>query len=190
MLGLVSVHVVSPTLSHFPLFIILSHHHRISIGSSIKSKCFTTASPYKIFGNHTNQNPTYSKDNTTTLNFSSTGSNPTIQTLLTTTINFDPTELFFSTPPTSPQTFFDTLDDLPPTTTNPPPPRPSFDSIERLANEPTPIPAMEPPLPPNPTMKPSLPPLPPQILTSPKSSFKLLATSAIRTKQSFPFANP
>ncbi|GKD18754.1 hypothetical protein Tco_1207912 [Tanacetum coccineum] len=72
-------------------------------------------------------------------------------------INLDPTKLLFSTPPTSLQTLFDTLEDLPPTKTNPPPPRPSFDSIERLANEPLPIPAMELPL----------PPLPPQLPTSP-----------------------
>ncbi|GKG20888.1 hypothetical protein Tco_0380689, partial [Tanacetum coccineum] len=60
-----------------------------------------------------------------------------------------------STPPTSPQTLFDTLEDLLPTTTNPPPPRQSYDFIEHLANEPPPIPAMEPPL----------SPLPPQLLT-------------------------
>nr|GEV52743.1 hypothetical protein [Tanacetum cinerariifolium] len=63
-------------------------------------------------------------------------------------INLDPTKLLFSTPPTSPQTLFVTLEDLPPTTTNPPPPRPSFDSIECLANEPPPITNMEPSLPP------------------------------------------
>ncbi|GJY82245.1 hypothetical protein Tco_0495621 [Tanacetum coccineum] len=82
-------------------------------------------------------------------------------------INLDPTEILFSTPPTSPQTIFDTLEDPPPTTTNPPPPRQSFDSIERLANEPLPIPAMEPPLPLIPTMEPPLLPLPPQLLTFP-----------------------
>nr|GFC62315.1 hypothetical protein [Tanacetum cinerariifolium] len=78
-------------------------------------------------------------------------------------ISLDPIELLFSTPLTSPQTLFDTLEDLPPTTTNPPPPRPSFDSIERLANDPSPILAIEPPLPPISTMEPSLPPLPPQL---------------------------
>ncbi|GJV94896.1 hypothetical protein Tco_1546473 [Tanacetum coccineum] len=67
-------------------------------------------------------------------------------------------ELIFSTPPTSPHPFFDSLEDLPPRTTNPPPPRPSFDTIERLANQPPPLPAMEPPLPPLP---PQLPPLGP-----------------------------
>ncbi|GJZ09293.1 hypothetical protein Tco_0543576 [Tanacetum coccineum] len=72
-------------------------------------------------------------------------------------INLDPTKLLFSTPPTSPQTLFDTLEDLLPTTTNPPPPRQSYDFIEHLANEPPPIPAMEPPL----------SPLPPQLLTFP-----------------------
>nr|GEX14774.1 hypothetical protein [Tanacetum cinerariifolium] len=61
-------------------------------------------------------------------------------------INIDPIKLLFSTPPTSHQALFDTLDDLPPTTTNPPPPKPSFYSIERLANKPPPLPAMEPPL--------------------------------------------
>ncbi|GKC64661.1 hypothetical protein Tco_1097259 [Tanacetum coccineum] len=39
-------------------------------------------------------------------------------------INIDPIKLLFSTPLTSPQALFDTLEDLPPTTTNPPPPRP------------------------------------------------------------------
>ncbi|GKE67518.1 hypothetical protein Tco_1521679 [Tanacetum coccineum] len=63
-------------------------------------------------------------------------------------INLDPVELIFSTPPTSPHPFFDSLEDLPPKTTNPPPPQPSFDTIERLANQPPPLPAMEPPLPP------------------------------------------
>nr|GEU54227.1 transposon protein, putative, CACTA, En/Spm sub-class [Tanacetum cinerariifolium] len=51
----------------------------------------------------------------------------------------------------------ETIIDLPPKTTNPSPPRPSFDSIERLANEPPPLP----------TMKPPLPPLPPQLHTFP-----------------------
>ncbi|GKA60201.1 hypothetical protein Tco_0759608 [Tanacetum coccineum] len=69
-------------------------------------------------------------------------------------INLDPTKLLFSTPPTSPQTLFDIVEDLPPTTTNPPPPRPLFDSIKSLANEPPPIPAIEPPLPPILTMEP------------------------------------
>nr|GEV75424.1 retrovirus-related Pol polyprotein from transposon TNT 1-94 [Tanacetum cinerariifolium] len=74
-------------------------------------------------------------------------------------INIDPIKLLFSTPPTSPEALFDTLEDLSPTTTNPPPPRPSFDSIERLTNEPPPLLAMEPPL----------PPLPLQLLTFPQN---------------------
>ncbi|GJS38257.1 hypothetical protein Tco_0563300 [Tanacetum coccineum] len=49
-------------------------------------------------------------------------------------INLDPVEIIFLTPPTSPHSFFDSLEDLPPRTTNPLPPRPSFESIERLAN--------------------------------------------------------
>ncbi|GJZ66157.1 reverse transcriptase domain-containing protein [Tanacetum coccineum] len=44
-------------------------------------------------------------------------------------INLDLVELIFSTPPTSPHAFFDSLKDLPPRTINPPPPRPSFKSI-------------------------------------------------------------
>nr|GEX05527.1 hypothetical protein [Tanacetum cinerariifolium] len=68
-------------------------------------------------------------------------------------INLDPGELIFSTPPTSPHPFFDSLEDIPLRTINLPPPRPSFDTIERLANQPPPLPAMEPPL----------PPLPPQL---------------------------
>ncbi|GJT33758.1 hypothetical protein Tco_0756286 [Tanacetum coccineum] len=70
-------------------------------------------------------------------------------------INLKPVELIFSTPPTSPHPFFDSLEDLQPRTTNLPPPRPSFDSIEHLANQPPPLPkVMEPPF--------SL--LPPQLL--------------------------
>ncbi|GJT13646.1 reverse transcriptase domain-containing protein, partial [Tanacetum coccineum] len=75
-------------------------------------------------------------------------------------INLDPVELIFSTPPTSPHTLFDSLKDLPPKTNNPPLPRPSFESIERLVNQPPPLPAMEPLLLP---FTPQLPPLPPQL---------------------------
>ncbi|GKB91011.1 hypothetical protein Tco_0963283 [Tanacetum coccineum] len=75
-------------------------------------------------------------------------------------INIDPIELLFSTPPTSPQAHLDTLEDLPPTTTNPPPPRPSFDSIEHMANEPPPLPNMELPLPSLPPQFPTSPPPP------------------------------
>ncbi|GKA82502.1 hypothetical protein Tco_0789250 [Tanacetum coccineum] len=86
-------------------------------------------------------------------------------------INLDPVELIFLTPTTSPHAFFDSLKDLPPRTTNPPPPRPSFESIERLANQSPPLPAMKPPLPPFP---PQLPPLPPQILPlGPNNPFML-----------------
>ncbi|GJR61555.1 hypothetical protein Tco_1503717 [Tanacetum coccineum] len=73
-------------------------------------------------------------------------------------INLDLVELIFSTPPTSSHPFFDSLEDLSLRTTNPPPPRPSFDSIKHLANQPPSLPAMEPPLPPLP---PQLPPLGP-----------------------------
>ncbi|GJU25847.1 hypothetical protein Tco_1164468 [Tanacetum coccineum] len=73
------------------------------------------------------------------------------------TISLDPVELLFSTPPTSPQALFDSLEDLPPRTTNPPLPRPSFKSIKHLANEPPSLLAMERPLPPLP---PTLPPPP------------------------------
>ncbi|GKA97899.1 copia protein [Tanacetum coccineum] len=80
-------------------------------------------------------------------------------------INLDPVELIFSTPTTSPYPLFDTLEDLPPRTTNPPPPRPSFESIKRLANQLPPLPAMEPPL----------PPLPPQLLPlRPSNPFPML----------------
>ncbi|GKB86545.1 hypothetical protein Tco_0958817 [Tanacetum coccineum] len=95
------------------------------------------------------------------------------------TLSLDPVELLFSTPLTSPQAFFDHIEDLPPRTTNPPPPRPSFESIEHLANEPLPLPAMEPLLPPLPltvpplpsTLPPTLPPLPP---LGPNNPFPLL----------------
>ncbi|GJW64452.1 hypothetical protein Tco_0116336 [Tanacetum coccineum] len=73
-------------------------------------------------------------------------------------IILDPVELIFSTPPTSSHPFFDSLEDLPKRTTNRPLPRPSFESIECLANQPPPLPVMESPLPPLP---PQLPPLGP-----------------------------
>ncbi|GKB17680.1 hypothetical protein Tco_0851603 [Tanacetum coccineum] len=95
------------------------------------------------------------------------------------TLSLDPVELLFSTPPTSPQAFFDYLEDIPPRTLNPPPPRPSFESIERLANEPPPLPAMEPlllPLPPTvpppPLTLPST--LPPLLPLGPNNPFPLL----------------
>ncbi|GKC76732.1 hypothetical protein Tco_1127506 [Tanacetum coccineum] len=62
-------------------------------------------------------------------------------------INLEPKELIFSTPPTSPHSFFDSLEYLPPWITNPPPPQPPFEIIEHLANQPPPLPVMEPPLP-------------------------------------------
>ncbi|GKC82069.1 hypothetical protein Tco_1137786 [Tanacetum coccineum] len=86
------------------------------------------------------------------------------------TINLDPVKLLFSTPPTSPYTFFDSLEDLPPRTMNPLPPKPSFKSIECLANLPLPLLAMEPPLPPLPPQLLSLPP-PPLTLPPPPSNF-------------------
>ncbi|GJR92236.1 hypothetical protein Tco_0264410 [Tanacetum coccineum] len=76
-------------------------------------------------------------------------------------INLDPIELLCSTPPSSPQTFFDSLEDLSPKTTNPLPPRPSFDFIERLDNGPPPLLAMEPPLLPLSPKLPTFPPNPP-----------------------------
>ncbi|GJQ92615.1 hypothetical protein Tco_0003754, partial [Tanacetum coccineum] len=87
-------------------------------------------------------------------------------------INLDPVKLIFSTPPTSPHAFFDSLEDLPPRTTNPPPPRPSFESIKHLANQPPPLPAMEPPLL---LLPPQLLPLPPQLPSlGPNNPFPML----------------
>ncbi|GKD46256.1 hypothetical protein Tco_1270901 [Tanacetum coccineum] len=87
-------------------------------------------------------------------------------------INLDPIELLFSTPPTSPQAFLNSLEDLPPATTNPPPPRPSFDTIERLANEPPPIPPIDSSIPsPTPDMEPPIPPFPPQCSPNLPSNF-------------------
>ncbi|GKC30935.1 hypothetical protein Tco_1038229, partial [Tanacetum coccineum] len=77
------------------------------------------------------------------------------------TINLDPVKLLFLILPTSPHTFFDSLEDLPPRTTDPSPPRPSFESIEHLANQPLPLLAIEPSLLPLPPQLPSLPPPPP-----------------------------
>ncbi|GJU29718.1 hypothetical protein Tco_1173307, partial [Tanacetum coccineum] len=62
-------------------------------------------------------------------------------------INLDPVELIYSTPPTSPHPFFDSLEDLPPRTTNPTPLQSSFDTIKHLVNQPSPLSAMEPHLP-------------------------------------------
>ncbi|GKA00117.1 hypothetical protein Tco_0672667 [Tanacetum coccineum] len=91
------------------------------------------------------------------------------------TINLNPIELLFYTPPTSPQAFLDSLEDLPPATTNPPPPRPSFDTIEHLANEPPPIPPIDSSIPsPTPDMEPSIPPFPPQCSPDLPSNFPLL----------------
>ncbi|GJU79529.1 copia protein [Tanacetum coccineum] len=74
-------------------------------------------------------------------------------------INVDPIELLFSTPPTSPQAFLDSLKELPPLTTYPLSPRPSFDTIELMANNPPPIPPIELTFPsPTMDMEPSLPP--------------------------------
>ncbi|GJS49164.1 hypothetical protein Tco_0599285 [Tanacetum coccineum] len=78
-------------------------------------------------------------------------------------INLDPIELLFFTLPTSPQAFLDSLKDLPPATTNPPLPRPSFDTIEGIANEPPPIPPIDLSIPsPTPDMEPPILPFPPQ----------------------------
>ncbi|GJX15891.1 hypothetical protein Tco_0216723 [Tanacetum coccineum] len=55
-------------------------------------------------------------------------------------INIEPVELIFSTPPTSPHPFFDSLEYLPPRAVNPPPPQPTFDTIERLASQPPLVP--------------------------------------------------
>ncbi|GJR13724.1 hypothetical protein Tco_0796376 [Tanacetum coccineum] len=53
------------------------------------------------------------------------------------TISLEPVELIFSTPPTSPHPFFDSLEDLSPRTANP---QPTFDSIKRLASQPPLVP--------------------------------------------------
>ncbi|GKD61530.1 hypothetical protein Tco_1299039 [Tanacetum coccineum] len=77
-------------------------------------------------------------------------------------INLEPIELLFSTPPTSPQAFLGSLEDLLPATTNHPPHRLSFDTIERLANEPPPIPPIDLSFPsPTPDMEPPILPFPP-----------------------------
>ncbi|GJX36944.1 hypothetical protein Tco_0250247 [Tanacetum coccineum] len=79
-------------------------------------------------------------------------------------INLDPIELLFSTPPSS-SSFFDLLNDLPPSTTNPSHPRPSLATIERLANKPPPILPMNSTfLSPTLELEPTLPPLPPQYI--------------------------
>nr|GFC11087.1 hypothetical protein [Tanacetum cinerariifolium] len=65
--------------------------------------------------------------------------------------NVKKSKFIFSAQEAVPHSFFNSLEDLPPRTTNHPPPQPSFDSIERLANQPSPLPEV---------MEPSFPPLP------------------------------
>ncbi|GKC62942.1 hypothetical protein Tco_1095540 [Tanacetum coccineum] len=75
------------------------------------------------------------------------------------TTNLEPIEHIFSTSPTSPRPYFNSLEDLPPMTTNPPSPQPTFESIKPIANQPPPIldiMDMEPPLP---LFPPHIPPL-------------------------------
>ncbi|GJV59900.1 hypothetical protein Tco_1466000 [Tanacetum coccineum] len=87
------------------------------------------------------------------------------------TINLDPIELLFATPPSSPS-LLDVLGDLPLSTTNPSHHRPSFATIERMANEPPLIPPMNSSFPlPTPELEPTPPPLPPQCLPSPPPQF-------------------
>nr|GEV00308.1 hypothetical protein [Tanacetum cinerariifolium]GEV72647.1 hypothetical protein [Tanacetum cinerariifolium] len=57
-----------------------------------------------------------------------------------------------------PYPFFDSLEELPPQTNNLPPPRPSFDTIECLANQPLPLPSIEPSRRPLPSQLPPLGP--------------------------------
>ncbi|GJY85335.1 hypothetical protein Tco_0499361 [Tanacetum coccineum] len=100
------------------------------------------------------------------------------------TINLDPIELLFSNLPSS-LSFLDLLGDLPPSTTNPSPPRPSFATIERLANEPPPIPPMDSTFPsPTPELEPTLPHLPPQCLPNPPS--QLLPLPPLGPNNPFP----
>nr|GFA73986.1 hypothetical protein [Tanacetum cinerariifolium] len=61
-----------------------------------------------------------------------------------------PCELIFTTPPTSPHLYLNTLEELPPRSTNPPP-LPTFESIERLVS-------YSPPLSDRMDVEPSLPP--------------------------------
>ncbi|GJX74641.1 hypothetical protein Tco_0313236 [Tanacetum coccineum] len=82
-------------------------------------------------------------------------------------INLDLVEHLFTTPLSSPS-LLDMLGDLPPSTMNPSPHRPSFATIERMANEPPPIPPMNSTFPsPTPKLEPTPPPLPPQCLPPP-----------------------
>nr|GEZ09143.1 hypothetical protein [Tanacetum cinerariifolium] len=98
-------------------------------------------------------------------------------------INLDPIELLFSTPPTFPQAFLDSLGEVPPLTTNPPPPRPSFDTTERMANEPPPIPPIESNLPSHTSV--TKPPLPLQL--SPNLPSINPPLSPLGPNNSFPF---
>nr|GEU46542.1 retrovirus-related Pol polyprotein from transposon TNT 1-94 [Tanacetum cinerariifolium] len=99
------------------------------------------------------------------------------------TINLDPIKLLFSTPPTSHQAFLDSHKDLPPATTNPLPPHPSFDTIEHLANEPSPIDSSFPS--PTPDMKPTIPPFLPPINDAPTEQAPAIAPSTRTDDQIF-----
>ncbi|GJZ39226.1 hypothetical protein Tco_0585789 [Tanacetum coccineum] len=99
----------------------------------------------------------HSEGNANSFNLTTSDTYSTIQEIITIAINIEPVEIIFSTPPTSPHPFFDSLKDLPLRTTDPPPTQPTFDSIECLAIQPPSKPkVME--------MEPPLPPLPPHLL--------------------------
>nr|GEV38759.1 hypothetical protein [Tanacetum cinerariifolium] len=100
-------------------------------------------------------------------------------------INLDPIELLFSTPPTSPQAFLDSIGELPPSITNPLQPRPSFDTIEHMANEPPPVPPVESTFP-SPTSIMEAP-LPPQL--SPNLPSINPPLSPLRPNNPFPMLN-
>ncbi|GJX30352.1 hypothetical protein Tco_0238431 [Tanacetum coccineum] len=122
--------------------------YRLSIGSTVNSYKVTTNLPFistKILPGSSLEHPKTTPPPLTSPH--SALSQPSKQNSPL-AINLEPVELIFSTPPTSPHPFFDSLEDLPPRTINPPPLQPSFNSIERLANQPPPLPeVMEPPLP-------------------------------------------
>nr|GEU96126.1 hypothetical protein [Tanacetum cinerariifolium] len=148
----ISVHpCFFPTLDHCPLFIMIFHHptdYQSTPPSTLNAS--PSLSPYNISRNLTKQILLTLKSTPPPLTSLPPAPIQPSKHSLPLAINLDPTKLLFFTPPTSPQTLFDTLEDVPPTTTNLPPPRLSFESIKHLANEPPPILAIKPPLPPLP----------------------------------------
>nr|GEU46113.1 retrovirus-related Pol polyprotein from transposon TNT 1-94 [Tanacetum cinerariifolium] len=179
----VFLHQSSSNISSIPSTIT---SNRLPNGSSIISKCSSTTLTNYNTEDLTKQTLAHPKIIPTSIDLSSTAPTQPSKHSLPLTISLDSVELLFSTPPISPQAFFDSLEDLPPRTMNAPPPRTSFESIEHLANEPPPLPAMESSLPPLPPQLPSLPSQPPTLPPPPLTHSNLPPLSLLEPNNPFP----